>query len=370
MTFDSFSREIVGVAAGSVLVRRAGRGPAVLLLHGYPETSLAWRKVAPDLASEFTVIAADLPGYGDSTLSGSAIEEGRISKRTMARALADVMTELGISRFAVVGHDRGARVAYRLALDHPERIRAVAALDVVPILDMAEGLTYDAARQMGHWFWLAQSSAVPERVIGLDPGLYVRHIIEAWGGGQVIERDAVDEYVRCMRRPEVLRTMGAEYRADQIDIEHDRTDRAAGRRISCPLIALWAEGGLTEQFGDPLAIWRRRAEHATGGVLAGGHFLMEECPQELVAWLMPFLTDACRSDITVLNAPRRKQRGNMTSSKQRKAARRNVKKAAGAARRKRTIAHLPKRTRTALGKEGAKAAARKRRAGRTRESQH
>jgi haloacetate dehalogenase len=347
MTFESFSREIVGVAAGSVLTRRAGRGPVVLLLHGYPETSLAWRKVAPDLASKFTVIAADLPGYGDSTLSGSAIEKGRISKRSMARVLADVMTELGISRFAVVGHDRGARVAYRLALDHPERIRAVAVLDVVPILDMAEGLTYDAARQMGHWLWLAQASTVPETVIGLDPGLYVRHIIEAWGGGQVIERDAVDEYIRCMRRPEVLRTMGAEYRADQIDIEHDRIDREAEHRISCPLIALWAAGGLTEQFGDPLAIWRSWAGHATGGAVAGGHFLMEECPQELMVRLMPFLTDAFRSDITVLNA-----------------ARRNIKKAVRAARRKRTIAHLPKRTRTALGKEGAKAAARRRRAGR------
>jgi haloacetate dehalogenase len=294
MTFNTFSRELVAVAAGTVLIRRAGSGPAVLLLHGYPETSLAWRKVAPELANEFTVIAADLPGYGESTLSGDAIDENQISKRTMARALADVMTALHIPQFAVVGHDRGARVAYRLALDQPARIRALAVLDIIPILEMADRLTYEAARQMGHWFWLAQSSTVPETLIGLDPDLYVRHIIEQWGGSDVIERDAIDEYVRCMSRPEVLRTTGAEYRADRLDLEHDRADRIAARRIICPLLALWAQQGLTEQFGSPLDIWRNWADQVTGGPLAGGHFLMEESPRALTALLMTFLADAFR----------------------------------------------------------------------------
>jgi haloacetate dehalogenase len=288
MTFDTFSREVVRVAAGTVAIRRAGSGPAVLLLHGYPETSLAWRKVAPDLANEFTVIAADLPGYGESTLSDDAMDDGRVSKRIMARALADVMTELGISQAAVIGHDRGARVAYRLALDYPERIRALAVLDVIPILDMAERLTYRAAREMGHWFWLAQPSTVPETLIGLDPDLYVRHIIEQWGGSDVIEREAIDEYVRCMQRPEVLRTMGAEYRADVLDLEHDRADRMGARRIACPLVVVWAQGGLTEQFGDPLAIWRKWADHVGGGPLAGGHFLMEGSPRELTVLVGPF----------------------------------------------------------------------------------
>jgi haloacetate dehalogenase len=250
MTFDTFSREIVDVAAGRVFIRRAGRGPAVLLLHGYPETSLAWRKVAPELASEFTVIAADLPGYGDSILSDDALEDGRNSKRTMGRALADVMSELGISQFAVVGHDRGARVAYRLALDQPERIHAVAVLDVIPILEMAGRLTYEAARQMGHWFWLAQSSTVPETLIGRDPDLYVRHIIDEWGGSDFMERETVDEYIRCMRKPEVLRTMGAEYRADRLDLEHDQADWRAARRIACPLLAVLGEGRFDR------AVWR------------------------------------------------------------------------------------------------------------------
>jgi haloacetate dehalogenase len=306
MTFDTFSCEVVRVAAGTVAIRRAGSGPVVLLLHGFPETSLAWRKVAPDLANEFTVIAADLPGCGESTLSNDAMDDGRVSKRTMGRGLADVMTELGISQFAVIGHDRGARVAYRLTLDYPERIRALAVLDVIPILDMVERLTYEAARQMGHWFWLAQPSTVPETLIGLDPDLDVRHIIEEWGGADVIEREAIDEYVRCMRRPEVLRTMGAEYRADLLDLEYDRADRMGARRIACPLLAVWAQGGLTEQFGDPLAIWRSWADHVSGGALAGGHFLMEGSPRELTALVGPFLSNAFRQEVKEMTTSRQR----------------------------------------------------------------
>jgi haloacetate dehalogenase len=297
MNFDAFSRLNVDVAAGRVVVRRAGSGPVVLLLHGYPETSLAWRKVAPGLANKFTVVAADLPGYGESTLSEAMFADGRVSKRTMARVLAEAMAELGVAQFAVVGHDRGARVAYRLALDQPQCVRALAVLDVIPILDMAERLTYEAARQMGHWLWLAQPSTVPETLVSLDPDLYVRHIIEQWGGSGVIERAAVDEYIRCMCKPGVVRTMGAEYRADRLDLEHDTADRMAGRRIGCPLLALWAAGGLTEQFGDPLAVWRRWADDVDGRSLAGGHFMIEESPQELSALVTPFLKDALRNEL-------------------------------------------------------------------------
>jgi haloacetate dehalogenase len=293
VTFETFSRESIAGSTATVSVRRGGSGPAVLLLHGFPETSVAWRRIAPGLATQFTVIAADLPGYGDSSLSDAAIDEGRVSKRSLAAILADTMTELDISTFAVVGHDRGARVAYRLALDHPERVSAIAVLDVIPILDMAERITYEAARQMGHWFWLAQPSTTPETLIGLNPDLYVRHIIDQWGGSQVIEREAVDEYIRCMRKRDVRRAMGAEYRADQLDLAHDRADRMAGRRIVCPLLTVWAQGGLTEQFGDPVAIWHKWADKVEGRALAAGHFLMEESPQELAALLVPFLARAC-----------------------------------------------------------------------------
>ncbi len=293
--FDAFSRERVPVAAGSIAVRRAGRGPAVLLLHGYPETSLAWRRVAPALTDAFTVVAADLPGYGDSTISPDAFDEGRLSKRTMARALVDAMTALHVEEFAVVGHDRGARVAYRLALDHPERVRALAVLDVIPILDMAERMTYEAARLMSHWFWLAQPSTTPETLIGRDPDLYVRHIIDQWDGAGVVGSHAVDEYVRCMRKPEVLRAIGAEYRADLLDLEHDRADRAAARGIACPLLAIWAQGGLVERFGDPLAMWRQWAERVDGGPIAGGHFLMEESPREVTERVAAFLARTSRA---------------------------------------------------------------------------
>lgn len=290
--FDTFPRELVATTAGNVLVCRAGSGPVVLLLHGFPETRVAWRKIAPDLAKTFTVIAADLPGYGDSTLSERTLDDGRITKRTMATILTEAMTALGVSTFAVAGHDRGARVAYRMALDHPERISAVAVLDVIPILDMADGITYEAAREMGHWFWCSQASTVPETLIGHDPELYVRHIIEQWDGSHVIEREAVDEYIRCMRTPAVRRTMGAEYRADRLDLDHDRADRTAGHRIMCPLLAVWAQGGLVERFGDPLAIWRTWADTVEGHALPGGHFLMEESPQAVAALLVPFLANA------------------------------------------------------------------------------
>jgi haloacetate dehalogenase len=268
----NFSRERIGVSGASVFLRQAGSGPAVLLLHGYPETHLAWRRVAPGLAKRFTVVAADLPGYGDSVLAADLRNSDRVSKRVMARVLADVMTALGVSRFVVVGHDRGARV------------------------EMAERLTYTSARQMAHWFWLAQSSTVPETLIGLDPSLYLRHIIDSWGGADAVDRDVFEEYLRCMRKPEVRAAMGAEYRADEVDLEHDRADRRSGRRIACPLLAVWAQGGLVEEFGDPIAIWRTWAERVRGKPIPGGHFLMEESPQQLSALLTPFLTDVFRSE--------------------------------------------------------------------------
>jgi haloacetate dehalogenase len=172
----------------------------VLLLHGFPETSVAWRQVAPDLAKTFTVVAADLPGYGDSIVSDAAIESGRLTKRTMADALVEAMSALGITTFPVVGHDRGARVAYRLTLDHPARVTAIGVLDVIPILDMAEGITYEAARQMGHWFWLSQPSTAPETLVGHDPDLYLRHIIEQWGGAQASNSNRRPSAVSLKRR--------------------------------------------------------------------------------------------------------------------------------------------------------------------------
>jgi haloacetate dehalogenase len=285
-----FEGQEIATADGRVFLRRRGRGPAVLLLHGFPETHVAWHRVAPRLAEHFTVFVADLPGYGDSLSRVTGSHPERYSKRAMAATLVEVMTQLDVSTFAVVGHDRGARVAYRMALDHPSRISHLAVLDVVSVLDVANRLTYRAARQMTNWFWLASPSPIPEQLISADPELYLDHIIESWGGAGVIAPEARAEYVRCFRNPAVIAAICDEYRAgDTIDIDNDRADRAHGRRIVAPMLVLWSRNGLVGEFGDPIAIWRQWADHVSGGAMTGGHFMMEESPEAIVTRLEEFL---------------------------------------------------------------------------------
>jgi haloacetate dehalogenase len=286
--FDSLS---VQTKTGSVRVRRGGAGTPVLLLHGFPETHLAWRRVAPVLAEDFTVVAADLPGYGDSVAPDHDGHHEPFSKRAMAQQLVEAMGALGASRFAVIGHDRGARVAYRMALDHPDRVFALGVLDVVPALEVYEHLTYPAARQMVNWFLLAQPAPLPEELIRADPDRYLTHILGSWGGAESIEREVLDEYARCFRNPRVIDAICAEYRAgDSIDLEHDRADRDAGRRISCPVLISWVPGGLVPLFGEPLSIWRRWADDVQGGEMSTrGHFMMEEAPRETAARIQTFL---------------------------------------------------------------------------------
>jgi haloacetate dehalogenase len=285
-----FPIQEVAVDNGRVLLRRGGRGPTVLLLHGFPETHVAWHAVAPLLAKHFTLILPDLPGYGDSIGPRPDHAHERYSKRAMASMLVQAIDQFGVRNFTVVGHDRGARVAYRLALDYPERVSALAVLDVIPTLDVAERTTYQTARQMANWFWLATAPPLPERLLSCEPELYVRQIIDAWGGSHAIASEALAEYVRCFRNPRVIEAICAEYRAgDVIDIEHDQADREAGRRIACPVLALWEENGFVTQFGDPLTIWRGWADNVTGGAVAGGHFMMEESPVRIAEALREFL---------------------------------------------------------------------------------
>ena len=292
MTFDAFSREFVALPTGRVLVRRAGSGPAVLLLHGFPETSVAWRNVAPGLAKQFTVVAADLPGYGDSILSDSAIDEGRVSKRTMGAILADAMTELDIPTFAVVGHDRGARVAYRMALDHPGCVERLAVLDVVPTLDMAEQCSYELASNLVNWFFLAQSAPLPERLITAAGDLYINEILDRWlGPSAALDPRAREAYLVAFRDPAVVHTVCEEYRAGStVDILHDRDDRETGRQLACPVLALWSADDLAGRFFDPLATWRKWATNVQGRAISAGHFLMEEAPDIVGGALMTFLT--------------------------------------------------------------------------------
>jgi haloacetate dehalogenase len=288
---DEFQSQEIEVGDTTVFLRRGGHGPPVLLLHGFPETHVAWRAVAPRLAQQFTVFVPDLPGYGDSIGPEPDPGHERYSKRAMAASLVDMMAALGQTRFAVVGHDRGGRVAYRLALDHPARVTALAELDVIPTLDVVERTTYGTARQMTNWFWLASPSPIPERLIGADPELYLKYIVEAWNGSTAIDSDAYAEYLRCFRNPRVLHAICEEYRAgDAIDAELDRADRIARSRITCPVLVLWEQDGFVTQFGDPLAIWRTWADDVTGEAVTGGHFLMEESPEHICDRLERFLS--------------------------------------------------------------------------------
>lgn len=292
--FDSaFMSDQVSVGRSKLVVRRGGSGPPVLLLHGFPETHAAWHRVAPLLATCFTLIMPDLPGYGDSVVPEPDALQGRFTKRAMADTLVELMTKFEYSTFSVVGHDRGGRVAYRMALDHPTRLSCLAILDVIPSLDMAERMTYETARRMVNWFLLSLPAPIPERLIGAEADLYLRHVIDAWGGSDAITPEAFEEYARCFRNPCVIRAMCEEYRAgDTIDIEHDSVDRGAKRGIACPVLVLWQEGGLTARFGDPLTVWRAWAPDVRGRAIRGGHFLMEESPDQVAEELSRFLVHA------------------------------------------------------------------------------
>lgn len=254
---------------------------------------MAWRKVAPRLSQIFTVVAADLPGYGESVGPPPDDRHEQFSKRRMARTLVDAMAALGITRFVVVGHDRGARVAYRMALDHPDRILGAAVLDVISNLDVADRVTYATARQMANWVWLAQPSPLPERTLSTDPRAYVTFILDAWGGAKAIEPEVVDTYVRTFSHPSSVHAICEEFRAgDTIDIENDRRDRQEGRRIACPMLALWVQGGFASDFGDPISIWQTWADDVTGQAIEGGHFMMEESPQQVADALEAFVARA------------------------------------------------------------------------------
>jgi haloacetate dehalogenase len=274
----------------------AGSGPAVLLLHGFPETRLMWRDVVPRLADRCTVVTADLPGYGDSTPPPPADDHGPSSKRAMATALVDLMTGLGHERWAVVGHDRGGRVAYRMALDHPDLVTRLAVLDVLPVDTVWDRA--DDRFALGFWPWslLAQPAPLPERLVGAAPEAVVDVALgPAWGSPAAAFPDEVRAaYTAQLRDPDHLHAICEEYRAGAgIDREHDAADREAGRRIRCPVLVLWsATGPLATWYvdeGGPLPLWRELADNVTGEPVEGGHFFPEEHPAELVERLLALL---------------------------------------------------------------------------------
>lgn len=294
--FDGFESHRIETAETEINLRLAGDGPPVLLLHGYPQTNACWYAVAPQLSRAFSVVVPDLRGYGDSGCPASDPEHQAYSKRAMANDMVEVMAALGFETFAVVGHDRGARVAYRLTLDHPEIVTHLVSLDVVTTLDMWEAT--DKARAIGgfHWPFLAQPAPFPEKLIGGDAEYFAEWLMQRWAGdGFQFDAACMAEYKRCFAKPEVIHATCEDYRAGAtIDMELDLADRQAGRRITCPMLFLW--GGLRGFGGvtgtDPLDFWRAWADDVSGGPLETGHFLPEEAPDELVARLEPFLSAA------------------------------------------------------------------------------
>jgi haloacetate dehalogenase len=280
-----------------ISVSCGGSGPGVLLLHGFPQTQLMWRDIAPRLAQRFTVVCADLRGYGDSSTPPSNADHTPYSKRAMARDMISVMAQLGFGHFSIAGHDRGGRVAYRAALDHPDRVDALAVLDVLPVDTVWDRA--DDRLALGFWPWslLAQPEPLPERLIGAAPDAVIGNALSpAWGSPAHTFDDAVRAaYTAALSDTEHIHAICEEYRAAAgIDRDHDAADRAAGRHISCPVLALWsASGPLSAWYDDddgPLALWRELATNVTGGPIDGGHFFPEERPAAIADVLGDFFT--------------------------------------------------------------------------------
>lgn len=268
-----------------------GEGPPLLLLHGHPQTHAIWHKVAPQLAERFTVVACDLRGYGDSSKPQGEPDHANYSKRTMALDALAVMRSLGFETFSVLAHDRGARVAHRLALDHPQAVERMALLDIAPTLAMYEQTSEAFARAYWHWFFLIQPAPMPERLIEADPAAYVRDVMGKRSAGLApFDPRALREYQRCLALPGVAHGICEDYRAAAtIDLEHDRFDRSAGRKLTMPLLALWGEQGVVGRCFEPIAEWKRVADDVQGGALPCGHYIAEEAPELLLGRVLPFL---------------------------------------------------------------------------------
>jgi haloacetate dehalogenase len=290
--FDGFEVFDVATEATTIHGVRGGEGPPVLLLHGIPETHLMWHRVAPALTERHTVVATDLRGYGASGKPPTTADHGPYSMREIARDQVEVMRSLGFDEFAVVGHDRGARCAYRLALDHPAVATRLAVLDVIPTGDAFAAA--DARFSLGYWVWsfLAAPAPVPERMILAAPEVVVGHMLDAWSDDPgAFPPELRAEYTDRFRDPDTVHAVCEEYRAAAtLDVAHDEADRAAGRRIACPTLALWSATGALAAWYDPLAVWSHWcAGDLHGRALPCGHFLPEEAPTAVATELLDLL---------------------------------------------------------------------------------
>lgn len=292
-TFAGFRASKVQTSGAIINVVSGGQGPAVLLLHGNPQTHVMWHKIAGTLARDFTVVAADLRGYGDSSKPAGGENHSNYSKRAMALDQVEVMSHFGYEKFTVVGHDRGGRVGHRMALDHPDRVTKLVVIDIVPTYKLLHSVSNEVATAFYHWFLLVQPAPFPETLLANNAEFYLKYMmfrdmsrkeVPAWMG-----QDAFAEYLRCFRDPDAIHANCEDYRAAaSIDMKHDEEDLS--HKIVCPVLALWGEHGALQRLFDVLGAWRERAVNVRGKPLAGRHFLPEEIPDETLAELQTFLS--------------------------------------------------------------------------------
>lgn len=294
--FEGFIEQRIATGEAEIFLRSGGSGPPLLLLHGYPQTHVAWHRVAPRLMRHFTVICPDLRGYGQSRGPAPDPEHRHYAKRAMARDMAALMTALGHERFLLAGHDRGARVGFRLCLDAPERVERFAALDIIPTLDVWGEMDADKALASYHWSFLAVPAPLPERLIGADSDFYIRHLLDRWvGRPDALHERAVAAYLQQFHDPAVIAATCADYRAGaSVDRADDAEDRRQGRKLACPVLVLWARRYLSRKTSSPAAAWRRWAEDVRETALDCGHFLAEEAPDACAAALTEFFAEAKR----------------------------------------------------------------------------
>jgi haloacetate dehalogenase len=291
--FEGFQVSRCTPAGAELMVRYGGSGPPLLLLHGHPQTHAMWHRVADGLARHFSVVMADLRGYGDSARLPAQPDHASQNKRVMAQDMLALMRRLGHPRFAVLAHDRGARVAHRLALDHPDAVSRLMLLDIAPTLAMYEHTSEAFARAYWHWFFLIQPAPLPERLIAADPVAYLRDVIgRRHAGLAAFAPEALREYERCMRIAGTATAICEDYRASAgVDLEHDRADRAAGRRLAMPLRVLWGEQGAVGRCFDVPALWQPAAGQFSGRALPCGHYIAEEAPEALSTEAISFFKE-------------------------------------------------------------------------------
>ena len=293
--FEGFESRRITTAGAEIFLRTGGdpAAPALLLLHGFPQTHAMWQRVAQQLRRDFFLVLPDLRGYGDSSHAPGLPDHSNYSKRAVAQDLVNVMDTLGASTFALCGHDRGGRVAHRLALDHPARVTKLCVIDIAPTLDMYARTDFDFARAYYHWFHLIQPAPLPELMIGGNPQAYLHAKLGGWGSGGLghIEPRALAEYERCFCHAEAIHTACEDYRASAgIDLQHDRDSRARGEKIACDTLVLWGAHGVVQRLFEPLALWQAQCAGAvTGWAMPAGHFITEQRPEETAAALKAFM---------------------------------------------------------------------------------